>query len=102
MAYLSKGEIKFFDLNKTPISSIAAEAMMQYNGMIYTVSNGQLIETMATYARQAGREVASPAEARRRPKCLVQQRLGHGVGAGGLLTPSRLGRTAVPPRGWSL
>jgi 3-keto-5-aminohexanoate cleavage enzyme len=28
-------------------------------------SNGQLIETMAAYARQAGREVASPAEARR-------------------------------------
>jgi hypothetical protein len=44
MAYLSKGEAKFFDLNKTPISSIAAEAMMEYNGMIYTVSNGQLIE----------------------------------------------------------
>lgn len=28
-------------------------------------SNGQLIETMASYARKAGREVASPAEARR-------------------------------------
>ena len=27
-------------------------------------SNGQLIETMATYARKAGREIASPAEAR--------------------------------------
>jgi uncharacterized protein (DUF849 family) len=27
-------------------------------------SNGQLIETMATYARNAGREIASPAEAR--------------------------------------
>lgn len=29
-----------------------------------TSGNGQLIETLATYAREAGREVASPAEAR--------------------------------------
>jgi len=28
-------------------------------------SNGQLIETLATYARRAGRDIASPAEARR-------------------------------------
>jgi uncharacterized protein (DUF849 family) len=27
-------------------------------------SNGQLIETMAVYARRAGREIASPSEAR--------------------------------------
>jgi uncharacterized protein (DUF849 family) len=28
-------------------------------------SNGQLIETLASYARRAGREIASPEEARR-------------------------------------
>ena len=44
LVYLIKKTVRFFDLNKNPISSIATEAMMQHNGMIYTVSNGQLIE----------------------------------------------------------
>jgi len=46
MAYLTQDKVEFFDLKKTPISSIAAEEMMHHNGIIYTLNNGQLVENI--------------------------------------------------------
>lgn len=41
---LKNNKAEFYDLKETLISSIRAEDMMGYNGAIYTINNGQLIE----------------------------------------------------------
>ena len=44
VVYLKNLKAEFFDLNNRSLSSIKAEDMMGYNGLIYTINNGKLIE----------------------------------------------------------
>ncbi len=44
VAYHKGPNVEFFDLQKQPISSSPAEAILEYNGFIYTVLNGKLVE----------------------------------------------------------
>jgi hypothetical protein len=43
-ALYSKGFVSFFTLSKTPIETVHAEGAMSANGLIYTISGGELIE----------------------------------------------------------
>ena len=44
VVYLKNRKAEFFDLNNRSVSFINADDIMGYNGMIYTVNNGELIE----------------------------------------------------------
>ena len=44
VVYLKNLKAEFYDLNNRSISTIRAEDMMGYNGLIYTINNGRLVE----------------------------------------------------------
>ena len=44
VVYLKNLKAEFFDLNNISLSSIKAEDMMGYNGLIYIINNGRLVE----------------------------------------------------------
>lgn len=44
VVYFKNLKVRFNDLNNRSISTIKAEDLMSYNGLIYTVNNGRLVE----------------------------------------------------------
>jgi hypothetical protein len=44
IAYVSKNNVHFMTFDKIEVGKIEAEAMMEYNNLIYTISNGLLME----------------------------------------------------------